>query len=90
MNKLITREELKHFILNSFSISEREFDRLLDEIHAFYELEVHEFIQQRHFQLKKEGLNNSTIYSLIQDEMDQRRFKAGKMSIRQIRRAIYG
>ncbi len=90
MNKLITNQEFKQYIVDSFSINERDFDRLLDEIHAFYELEVNDFIQQRHFQLKKEGLQNNEIYDRINDELDQRRFKATKLSIRQIRRAIYG
>lgn len=90
MNKLPNLQEFKRHILESFAISEKEFDRLLDEIHAYYELEVNEFIRQRHFQLKKEGLHNNSIYQKIREELHQRRFKAGNLSIRQIRRTIYG
>ena len=47
-------------------------------------------IQARHLELKAQGLNNEDIYTSIQQEIEKRRFKAPSLSIRQIRRIIYG
>lgn len=65
-------------------------NRLLDEINSFYELEPKDYIQLRHQQLKKEGLANDEIFAKLQTELEERRFKAEALSLRQIRRIIYG
>ncbi len=90
MNNLISLQEFTSYILDSFQLTEQEFDRLMDEFLAFFELEVEEFIRQRHLQLKKEGLKNEAIYEQINQELDSRRFKSADLSQRQIRRIIYG
>ncbi len=62
----------------------------MDEFLSFYHLEVDEFVQYRHYELKKEGLGNNEIYERIQNEIRQYRFVSADLSIRQIRRIIYG
>lgn len=71
-------------------MGDRELSRLLDEINSYYELEIKEFIQLRHLQLKNEGWQNADIFHQLQVEIEDRRFKAGEISLRQIRRIIYG
>jgi hypothetical protein len=90
MKTIISFSDFKQYITDSFAIDGKEFDRLLDEIHSYYQLEVKDYVQQRHHQLKKKGLGNTEIYSLIQKEVEKRRFAAEDLSIRQIRRIIYG
>lgn len=71
-------------------MGDRELTRLLDEINSYYELEMKEFVQLRHLQLKNEGWQNADIFEQLQHEIENRRFKAGEVSLRQIRRIIYG
>ena len=40
MDQLINMQEFRQYIVDSFSIDEKEFDRLMDEINSFYTLEV--------------------------------------------------
>ncbi len=90
MKRLIPFSDFKQFLLDSFSLDDRELSRLLDEINSFYGLEMKEFVQLRHVQLKNEGWQNAEIYKQLQQEIEDRRFKAGGISLRQIRRIIYG
>ena len=90
MKRLIPFSDFKQFLLDSFSLENRELSRLLDEINSYYELEIKEFIQLRHLQLKNEGWQNADIFNQLQTEIEDRRFKAGEISLRQIRRIIYG
>jgi len=80
----------KEHIIASFNITDKEFDRLMDEIHNFYNETLEEYIQHRHFVLKREGLKNNEIYKSVLEEIKQRRFTASKLSERQVRRIIYG
>ncbi len=90
MKRLIPFSDFKQFLLDSFSLGDRELTRLLDEINSYYELEMKEFVQLRHLQLKNEGWQNADIFEQLQHEIENRRFKAGEVSLRQIRRIIYG
>lgn len=75
----------RHSNLTSFDAA-----RLVEEVLAYYNETTASFIQRRHHELQKSGLANATIYRLIGEELEQHRFKAEKLSERQIRRTIYG
>ncbi|MBX2880635.1 MAG: hypothetical protein KTR32_11910 [Granulosicoccus sp.] len=64
--------------------------RLIQEVVAFYNETPQDFIRRRHLELQKSGLSNATIYEQISYELGARRFSSEPMSMRQIRRAIYG
>lgn len=64
--------------------------RLIGEVLAFYDETAASFIRRRHHDLQKSGLSNATIYRLIHEELQARRFAAEPMTERQIRRTIYG
>ena len=83
-------DDFKNHIVSSFNISESDFDMLLEEFNNYYRDTQEEFIRHRHFQLKKMGYKNDAIYRRILDEIKARRFSAGTMTERQIRRIIYG
>ena len=80
----------KYYIVSSFNISDSDFDRLIEEINNYYIETPEEFIRHRHFQLRRDGLKNEIIYKRILEEIKTRRFSAGNLSERQIRRIIYG
>ena len=78
------------YIYSAVDISRKDLIHIVDALHAFYDSTVHEFIQTRHSELQKQGFRNSKIFKMIQGELLLRRFSASPLTIRQIRRKIYG
>ncbi len=62
----------------------------MDEVLDSLELEVDEYVARRHGELQAQGESNSDIFERIAEELRTLRFKAPKLSARQIRRRIYG
>ena len=62
----------------------------MEEVISFYGETPEVFVVRRHRELKAEGLRNSAIYARVAAEMDSWRFRAPRLSERQIRRIIYG
>lgn len=83
-------QDLINHVCRQSALSDIEARRLISEIVAFFNETPQAFIRRRHIELQKSGLSNSTIYTKIKDELQQHRFASEPMSIRQIRRAIYG
>ena len=64
--------------------------RVIEEVTAFYDEPVDDFIRRCHLELQAEGLGNSEIYARLQAAIANRPFAAQALSTRQIRRIIYG
>jgi hypothetical protein len=64
--------------------------RAVDEVLDSMGVEVDEFIARRHGELQAQGESNAQIFERIAEELQGLRFKAPKLSARQIRRRIYG
>jgi len=71
-------------------LSPTQASRAVDEVLDSLGLEVDEYIARRHAELQAQGENNPEIFERIADELRALRFKAPKLSARQIRRRIYG
>jgi hypothetical protein len=65
--------------------------RLLEELRALYSQTLPDFVRSRHTEYKQQaGLRNEEAYRRIQEDIQQWRFRAPEISIRQIRRMIHG
>lgn len=73
-----------------YPISEDVAKRMFNEFLEYFHETQEDFIKRRHHELQKEGHNNNHIFEALQREMVQHRFKGSTLSIRQIRRIIYG
>ena len=83
-------KNFESYILSTVNITKIDFYNLFNEICSYLNVSHKKYIQKRHLELQKQGLNNRTIYSKIQREIKLRPFCAPDLSIRQIRRCIYG
>ncbi|OQY32912.1 MAG: hypothetical protein B6241_09640 [Spirochaetaceae bacterium 4572_59] len=90
MAKIYLDEQFKFYLLSSYPIDESLLDHLLEDMGEYFSKDVRDFISLRHQELHREGMKNDQIYGQIQKELKERRFAGPDMSIRQIRRAIYG
>ena len=60
------------------------------EVLDCFELDVDAYITARHHELQSGGIPNATIYQRLTGELRELRFRAPRLSVRQIRRRIYG
>ncbi len=90
MKKIISKSDFKEHLASAHRIPERDFDRIMEEVNSYYDISVNEYIQTRHQQLKSDGSKNEEIYQQILREIEERRFTAPRLTVRQVRRIIYG
>ena len=90
MSDLAGYEELIARLSRNSRMSERETGHLVEEVLAFLDDSLEQFVRRRHGELQREGLRNSQIYQRVAEEASQRRFRADGLSTRQIRRLVYG
>jgi hypothetical protein len=64
--------------------------RVVDDVNVYYGETADEFVRRRHGELRRNNYKNDEIWSLIAAELTQRRFAAGELTQRQLRRIIYG
>ena len=80
---------LDHLVHGS-GLRRREARRILEEVVSFYGETPEVFVIRRHRELQAEGMRNHAIYPRVAAELDGWRFRAPRLSERQIRRIIYG
>lgn len=71
-------------------LSPSEAARVVAEVVAYYGEAVPDFVRRRHSELKHRGLTNDLIFDEIAAELARRRFAAPNLSVRQLRRLVYG
>ena len=64
--------------------------RLVAEVLHFFDETPEDFIIRRHRELQQDGFSNTEIYTRIEAELEAHRFTNPPLSLRQIRRVIYG
>ena len=81
---------LLSYLGSSTGLERDQLDHLVREVVAFFGETVESFAARRHADLKRTGLRNGAIFEQIVAELGGHRFAAPALSIRQIRRMIYG
>ena len=90
MGDIRLNQDFENYLLSSYSLEQSELYQLLDELSGAFDDSVESYIQRRHVSLQKEGKRNAVIYEILQKEIRTQRFLGPNLSIRQIRRVIYG
>lgn len=90
MSDIKLDQKIIQHLLSSYSLDESELLRLLDDLSGAFDCTVESYIQKRHLNLQREGKKNAEIYELLQKDIKAMRFQGPELSIRQIRRIIYG
>lgn len=85
-----THDELLRHVCDTSRLTRDEAQRVIDEVLAYFDESLADFVARRHRELQAAGLNNDTIYRRILDEVAGRRFPGPSLSLRQVRRLIYG
>lgn len=64
--------------------------RVVEDVLAWFSEDTEAFVRRRHRELRAEGTANPEAFERIAQELTTRRVAAPALSVRQIRRVIYG
>ncbi|MDA1077368.1 MAG: hypothetical protein O3A63_21875 [Proteobacteria bacterium] len=84
------REDLIEYLKQTTLLNSGAVERVVDDVLAFYSETVEQYVVRRHRELLASGLRNAAIYARLTDEVAERRFGANPLTVRQVRRLIYG
>ena len=82
--------ELVSRISDTYGVLPSQAERIIEEVLIEYGDTVEEWVRSRHIRLRSRGMRNEDIYRRLVEELPYRRFASEPLSIRQIRRLIYG
>ena len=83
-------EELVTHLTRTSPLSQGEATRVVAEVLGYFGESVEEFVRRRHRELKTGGLTNEQVFALIAAELPARRVAPPQLSLRQLRRVVYG
>ena len=83
-------QELVRHVARSTGLDEATASRVVADVMAYFGQTVEEYVTSRHEDLKTRNRKNDDIWPLITGEIRDRRFRAGELSQRQLRRIVYG
>lgn len=83
-------QDLIDHLVRSTRLEPDEARRVVDEVLAYLSERPAEYVARRHGELQREGLGNAAIFSRLARELERRRFATAPLSVRQIRRLVYG
>ena len=63
---------------------------MVADVLAYFGETAEEFVRRRHAELRARGLTNDQIFKRIAAELALRRVAAPELSLRQLRRIVYG
>ncbi|MEU9889355.1 hypothetical protein AB0M95_03715 [Sphaerisporangium sp. NPDC051017] len=83
-------EDLITHLTRTTSLGPGEAARVVAEVVAYFSESVEEYVRRRHGEMKARGLTNDQIFPGIAAELSARRVAAPELSLRQLRRIVYG
>jgi len=82
--------DLVEHLIRTCPLSSAEATRVVADVLGYFSEPPQEYVRRRHRELKARGLSNDLAFEQIAAEIPQRRFTAPELSLRQLRRIVYG
>ncbi|MFY1678599.1 MULTISPECIES: hypothetical protein [unclassified Streptomyces] len=83
-------EELVDHLTRSTPLSRGEASRVIQDVLAYFDETTEEFVRRRHRELQARGMVNATIFERIEAELRYRAVAPPELTLRQLRRVVYG
>ncbi|GLY87187.1 hypothetical protein [Actinoallomurus iriomotensis] len=83
-------DDLLVHLARTTSLSAGEAARVVADVLAYFAEPAEDFVRRRHAELKAGGLTNDQIFERVAAELPQRRVAPPELSLRQLRRIVYG
>ncbi|HEU5160272.1 MAG TPA: hypothetical protein VFU43_24960 [Streptosporangiaceae bacterium] len=82
--------DLVDHLTRTTSLSLGEAARVVDDVLTYFAEPADAYVRRRHAELKGRGLTNDEIFRRIAAELPARRVAPPELSLRQLRRIVYG
>jgi hypothetical protein len=83
-------DDLIDHLVRSTSLQRGEAVRVVLDVLAYFDETAPEFVRRRHRELQAKGLANPEIFARIEAELPHRAVAPPPLSLRQLRRIVYG
>jgi hypothetical protein len=83
-------EELISYLTRTCPLSPGEAAKVVADVLGYFSESADGYVRRRHRELKGRGLTNDLAFEQIATELPARRFAAPELSLRQLRRIVYG
>ncbi|MEU7056221.1 hypothetical protein [Streptomyces sp. NPDC046197] len=83
-------DELLDHLARSTSLTRGEALRVIQDVLAYFDETTEEYVRRRHRELQAQGLVNATIFERIEADLKYRAVAPPELSLRQLRRIVYG
>ncbi|GAB2836683.1 hypothetical protein GCM10022221_39830 [Actinocorallia aurea] len=86
----MAHEELIAHLCRTGGLEPGEAARIVGEVLFHFGEPVEEYVRRRHAELRDQGVRNEQIFERIARELPERRVLPPELSVRQLRRIVYG
>jgi hypothetical protein len=83
-------DELVDHLTRSTPLSRGEALRVVQDVLAYFDETTEEYVRRRHRELQAQGLVNAEIFERIAADLPYRAVAPPELSLRQLRRIVYG
>ncbi|MFH8485576.1 hypothetical protein [Streptomyces longisporoflavus] len=83
-------DDLVDHLTRSTPLQRGEALRVIQDVLAYFDETTEEFVRRRHRELQGQGLLNAAIFEQISADLEYRAVAPPGLSLRQLRRIIYG
>jgi hypothetical protein len=83
-------EELVDHLTRSSPLSRGEALRVIQDVLAYFDETTEDYVRRRHRELQAQGLVNSAIFERITADLQYRAVAPPELTLRQVRRIVYG
>jgi len=83
-------DDLIDHLVRSTPLRRGEAARIVQDVLAYFAETTEEFVRRRHRELQSRGLANADIFARITAELPHRAVAPPDLSLRQLRRIVYG
>ncbi len=83
-------DDLVAHLSHTSPLSPGEAARVVADVLAYFAETAEDFVRRRHTELKARGLTNDQIFERVAAELPLRRVAPPELSLRQLRRVVYG
>ncbi|MGW1891570.1 hypothetical protein ACWCP6_15125 [Streptomyces sp. NPDC002004] len=83
-------DELVDHLTRSTPLNRGEALRVIQDVLAYFDETTEDYVRRRHRELQGQGLVNSAIFERIEADLKYRAVAPPELTLRQLRRMIYG
>ncbi|MFI9645989.1 hypothetical protein ACIHAA_06790 [Streptomyces sp. NPDC052040] len=83
-------DELVDHLTRSTTLNRGEALRVVQDVLAYFDETAEEFVRRRHRELQSQGLMNAVIFERIEADLRYRTVAPPELTLRQLRRIVYG